>query len=531
MAAALVVVIPFIFWGNPSGHDFEFHMNSWMEVLSQWKQGVIYPGWAGLAHYGYGEARFIFYPPLSWTLGATLGVLLPWPIVPAAYTWIALTLSGCTMFLLSRTWLSRNDAILAAVFYAVNPYYLVVVYWRSAFAELLAGALLPLLALLALQLGRGRRAVVPLALIVAIVWLTNIPAAVMATYSLGLLMLILTIEKRAPGITGRGLLAVAVGLMLAAFYLLPAIYEQKWINIAQVLAPGVRPFDNLLFTNIHDLDHDRFNLLVSLVAFSEITALAGTFFLLWRRKPSRSLWSYFVPWALATALIMFPFSFFAWKYFPELKFVQLPWRWLLCFNVAFALLLPMAWRRRTMRILMYAVLLVMIAFVWHRVQQPWWDNASDIAEMLDDQQSGQGYEGTDEYVPAGTDGYDISKDAPLVTGEDGSPVQIRIQKWDAQAKLFTADASLPSKLYLRLFNYPAWSVEVNGNITATQTRPLTGQMVIPVLAGMNRVSILFARTWDRTIGRLISLLIAFLMAMFAWRQRRRHSVGSPYIVV
>ena len=527
MVAALAVIVPFIFLGNPSGHDFEFHMNSWMEVLTQWKHGVIYPGWGGLAHYGYGEPRFIFYPPASWTLGAILGALLPWAIVPAAYTWIALTLSGCTSFVFSRAWLSRNDAIFAAVFYSVNPYYLVVIYWRSAFAELLAGALLPLLAILVWQLPKGRRAVVPLALIVAAVWLTNIPAAVMATYSLGLLVLIVAIEKRSPGIAGRGLLAVAMGLMLAAFYVLPVIYEQKWINIAQVLAPGVRPADNFLFTNIHDPDHDRFNLLVSLVAFSEITALAGTVFLLWRRKPSLPLWPYFALWCLATALIMFPFTFFAWKHFPELEFVQLPWRWLLCFNVAFALLLPTAWRRWTTRILMYAVFLAMIAFVWHRVQQPWWDNASDIAEMLDDQQTGQGYEGTDEYVPAGTDGYDISKDAPLVTGENGIPVQIRIEKWDAQAKLFTADTSLPSKLYLRLFNYPAWNVEVNGNVTATQTRPLTGQMVIPIQAGMNRVSITFARTWDRTIGLLISLLMAFLMTMFAWRQRCRRSLVTP----
>ncbi len=143
------------------------------------------------------------------------------------------------MFLLSRVWLRRNDAIFAATFYAVNPYFLVIVYWRSAFAELLVGALLPLLALFVWRLSRKGRALIPLALIVAAAWLTNIPAAVMVTYSLGLLVLIVAIGTRSPDTAGRGLLAVAIGMALASFYLLPAIYEQKWINIAQVLAPGV----------------------------------------------------------------------------------------------------------------------------------------------------------------------------------------------------------------------------------------------------------------------------------------------------
>src|SRR5437868_3628031 len=127
-------------------------MFSWMEVSNQWHQGILYPRWASLAHWGYGEARFLFYPPASWTLGAALGSVLPWKLVPAAYCWIALTLSGLSMLFVARKWLPERDALFAATFYAVNPYHLVIVYWRSALAELLAAALLPLLLLAVLRL-------------------------------------------------------------------------------------------------------------------------------------------------------------------------------------------------------------------------------------------------------------------------------------------------------------------------------------------------------------------------------------------
>jgi len=181
MATGLAVVFPFFLLGNPSGHDFEFHMHSWMEVLSQWHTGIFYPRWAALAQYGYGEARFIFYPPASWTLGAALGAILPWKAVPGAYVWLALTFAGCSMFLLARQWLSRRDAIFAAVLYAANPYFLLIVYWRSAFAELLAASFLPLLVLWIVRDRPARAMFVPLALTIAGVWLTNVPAAIIGT--------------------------------------------------------------------------------------------------------------------------------------------------------------------------------------------------------------------------------------------------------------------------------------------------------------------------------------------------------------
>ena len=532
MATAFLVVSPFFVLGNPSGHDFEFHVNSWMEVLQQWHQGILYPRWAAWAHYGYGEARFVFYPPASWMLGAALGALLPWQAAPGAYVWLALTLSGCSMFVLARRWLERRDALFAAVLYAANPYYIVIVYWRSAFAELLAGALLPLLLLYVLRAeDEGGKAVFPLSVIVATAWLTNATAAVMVSYSLALLAVVVALVRRSPRVLVWGSVAVVAGLGLAAFYVFPAAYEERWVNIAEVLSPGVRPQDNFLFAVISDPDHNRFNLLVSLVASAEVVVLVGAGVLLRGRglhradrdaknpgEESAFHWA-LSAWAVAAMLLMFSMTFLAWQYLPELRFVQLPWRWLLCLNVAVALYVPMVWRRWVPRLLICVLMLGMIVVVWNRVQAPWWDTAADIREMQDDIHDGQGYEGTGEYVPAGADPYEIKQDAARVSLESDGSAPIQVRQWDPESKFLTAHAAAPGKLVLRLFNYPAWRVEVNGRMVATETREVTGQMMIPVEAGENRVRVTFTRTWDRTLGIIISVLAALVMIALVVRNK------------
>ncbi|HMH08744.1 MAG TPA: 6-pyruvoyl-tetrahydropterin synthase-related protein [Terriglobales bacterium] len=525
MLAAFAVLLPTFFLGIPSGHDFEFHLNSWMEVLRQWKQGILYPRWAALAHYGFGEARFVFYPPASWMLGAALGSFLPWKMVPGAYEWVALTLSGCSMFLLARRFLHRRDAIFVAALYAANPYHIVIVYWRSAFAELLAGALLPLLLLYVLRSEKeGRKTILPLGLIVAAAWITNVPSAVMVTYSLALLAVIGAILRRSPRILVIASEALLLGFALAAFYLVPAACEQKWVEIAQVLSPGVRPQDNFLFTFMDDQDHNRFNLLISLVATAQIILVAASGFMSrrWRIR-AREAWWTSVAWGGAATVLMLSFSFLLYRILPEMRFVQLPLRWLLCLNVGFALLLTMASRSWLLRALACAVMLAVLVWVWHRVQPPWWDNAADVAEMQDNQQSGSGYEGADEYVPTGADAYEINKDAQRVAFEgDGSPT-IHLTQWGPESRAFTANVNRPGKLVLKLFNYPAWQVEIKGRPVKTEIAEITGQMIVPVEAGENEIRITFVRTQDRTIGGLISF--GTVLLVLGWTAFRRTHVA------
>src|SRR5437879_5510489 len=195
LGTALLVVSPFFRLGTASGHDIAFHASSWLDTAGQWKEGILFPRWSEWANYGFGEPRFIFYPPLSWMLGAALGFVVPWNAAPGTFIVLAQTLAGISMFALARRFFPTRASIFAAACYAANPYALLVVYLRSDFAEQLAWVFFPLLRLAALQLcaaveNRWRsapRATAIFALMFACMWLSNAPAGVLASYSMALL--------------------------------------------------------------------------------------------------------------------------------------------------------------------------------------------------------------------------------------------------------------------------------------------------------------------------------------------------------
>jgi len=542
LLVAVAVVSPFFFLGTASGHDISFHMASWLDAAGQWKQGLLLPRWTEWANYGYGEPRFIFYPPLSWLLGAFLGSVIPWRAVAATFVVCVQTFAGISAFALLRRLVdSRWAALFGAACFAANPYALVIIYGRSDFAELLAMAFFPLLFGNALRLcgfleeqtNRSDRLQGIFFFVVAFaaVWLSNAPAAVIATYSVTFLFLFAGLQQRSPKPLLHGGGGILLGFGLASFYLIPAIYEQRWVNITGALAGGLTPAENFLYATTRDAEHDAFNRVASNIAVVLLVWCGTGALAAWRTKQRGGFrLAALLPLATLTAgvlLLMLPITSLLWRFLPELRFVQFPWRWMSVLALCSVIFMA-ATATAKFRWIWLAVTAVAAASCGHYMaKHTWWDT-EDMPMLEAAMASGEGFEGTDEYDPVGDDRTELAPKQPQARfvseagqAEARSDERIFVDRWTAEHRTLRTVMPKSGRVAIRLLDYPAWQVSLNGKLMKPHHGAVTNQMILPVAAGESRIEIIFARTWDRIIGGWVSILTACGLMGLGLRSRKR----------
>ena len=567
LLATAIAVAPQLVRGNSCGHDFDFHLVSWFDCLHSWQHGILYPHWAPSANYGAGEPRFVFYPPITWMLGAALGLLLPWPLVPIALTFLLLAGTGLATRALARHALANAPATLAGCAALFSGYSLFTAYERSAFGELAGGFWIPLILLFILRSRNPsgslfQRALdgsaVPLTLLVAGAWLSNPPVGVMASYILAAAALVLALLQKSWAPAVRAALAAALGLALSALYLVPAAIEQRWVDVRQVTGdPGEMIENSWLFARhadpslaLHDVELRR----VSCIAVTMIAVALIGLLVSWHRGKLRGLRRWWIPLALvpvAVLLLQFPISLPLWNLLPKLRFLQFPWRWLVVLEAPMAIFFSMAvWpARRGSRLAVAAacaaVFLAASAASGMYIFQPC-DDEDAVRPMMDVYRSGAGFVGTDEYAPPSADDSLLATGLPsacLVSDPStmlGTPAPADADDtaplWNAAQHsceaTFAATANQPEHLriaaliahpgylVLRLRSYPAWRVQVNGRTLSALPMREDGLLAVPVPQGPVDLTVDWTTTSDVLIGRWLSALAILLLTILCFIERR-----------
>ncbi|HVN93827.1 MAG TPA: 6-pyruvoyl-tetrahydropterin synthase-related protein [Terracidiphilus sp.] len=583
LLAAFVAIVPELIRGASCGHDFNVHLVSWFDCLNAWRHGIPYPHWTPSANYGAGEPRFVFYPPLTWMLGAALGAMLPWPIVPIALTFIIFAATGVATRALALEFLDNVPATLAGSVAIFSGFTLFTGYERCAFPEFAGGFWLPLILLYVLRdrdpaASLTRRAfsgsTAPLAVALAGAWLSNLPLGIIAGYLLvGVALLWAVVNKSWAPLLRAGV-ATILGLGLAALYWVPATLERHWVNISQATDdPGYNFENNWLFSHhanpvlaMHDVVLNQ----VSWIAVSMIAATlacAGICFLRESLPKPGKKWIPLAAIPLIVLSLLFPISRFVWHTLPEFPFLQYPWRWLEAVEAPMAIFFVAAvWpanpepahdpriarRRRTAVAAVCAMGFIGATMyaskAFFQVCYP----EDTVASSLQDYRSGAGFEGMYEYAPANSDisntptgipGACLVTNPEIVLGKpdpddpDVNPAWTSDQG-TCQASLTWAGGSrtnpehrrivggVPHEGYLvlHLLRYPAWVLRLNNRPLPILPLRMDGLIVVPVHAGPINLTVDWSVAPGDIAGRWMSILSALLLIGLSIAGiRRRHS--------
>ena len=146
MLISLIIVSPFFRLGNATGHDFLFHVSSWLDAAGAVERRHPLSAVDGMGQLRLRRAEIYFLSAFFVDAGSRAGFRSAVERCVRRFSLLLVqTFSGLSAFTLARRILPERSALFCVACYTANPYALVIIYLRSDFAELLANAFFPLL--------------------------------------------------------------------------------------------------------------------------------------------------------------------------------------------------------------------------------------------------------------------------------------------------------------------------------------------------------------------------------------------------
>ncbi len=331
VGAAVLLTIPLAIQGITKGGDLPNHFHFALPFYDELRAGNWHPGWLADSNWGYGDARFRFYPPgLYYLLAATRLLTGNWYYAAICAFGILTIISGVGAYWWARHFCEPRIAATAGILYLIAPYHINELYQASFLAEYAACAVLPFNFMFVERICRRRKAIdiAGLSASYAVLILTHLPLAVIGSLTLLVYALIrLEKENRVSSVLRLGF-SVMLGLGASAFFWGTMLAELKWIKGSTIASNPYYDYRmNFVFSrsSLTNLNNWYANLLgLGMIAF-----LLPAFLMTFRIVRSRERGVKSLIWiSLVSMLMVTPLSYPFWKVIPKLSEVQFPWRWL-----------------------------------------------------------------------------------------------------------------------------------------------------------------------------------------------------------
>ncbi|MEK6300742.1 MAG: 6-pyruvoyl-tetrahydropterin synthase-related protein [Acidobacteriota bacterium] len=530
-AVAAIATLPLFVSGFPGGDDAIKHYRWSTEFVKALKDGSPYPRWFPEANRGAGSPLPIYYPPLPFYVAAVFNAAAGHMLTAISLScWLALALSGLTMYGFGRLTLSRPMSLIAAVFYMLMPYHIVDLYLGSAISEFWSFAWVPLIFYFIYRVSDRDDwfAAGGLALSYALLLQTHVPSAFLTSLSLPIFAISLTRDL-------RRLLRIAAGLALgagiSAIFVVPVLFERKYIQIGRVILRRAYR-DYFLFEHsgsafksiLSSSNGANYSLQAELAALAVLALLIvagllvlkkpreGGRFRLWRASLVVTAFSLFMTTRIAAPL---------YRLLPGLVFLLFPFRWLLVSSAGVSLLtavvvslLARDTERRTLKVVALSLIAAFTLTVSGLAIARAPLKPATLERRLVRREA-------PEYHPVWWDGerHDELERASVVVDSGDAAVQILDDRGINQG--YHLNAQSESLLRLRPLFFPGWVARADGR--PIEIRPSSGGNIeVRMEPGEHQLTLSFEDTWPRTAGKLISAVcIAGLLVLLLVAHRKK----------
>ena len=501
-------------FGIPSSRDLSSHFRLALPFYDAVRSGDLYPGWLAESNSGYGDASFRFYPPATHYL-LTLSRMVSgnWYLAALAVFAFLSVVGSLGVYFWAREFLPSQNAMWAAVFYAIAPYHLNQLYQSFLLPEFAGAAILPFVFLFVERVCRRAtmRNVAGLAISCAALVFTHLPLTVNASIAVPIYALVrMESGKRWSTVLRLGIASI-LGLAASACYWITMVAELSWIRADNVQPePAVNYRLNFLLSSFSS---ENLNVWwMNILLLSSVAMFWPAVACFWAdssvsRSESGSIRAVKAT-VISLALTLFmatPLSRPIWDLIPTLQKTQFPWRWLLITSLMSSVLLAAAipyWesavRRGDRKLVMIAVGTIAISFVFsasHIVREakffarPAFD--STLREV-------RGSESSPQWWPIWVKEPIRRMDAPVEA--DGR--EVTITSWQPESRSFYLGAGAAGEARVRTFYYPHWRAESEGH--SLPVRPdADGVLLIAVPANALSINLSFVEPARVSVARVV----------------------------